>query len=196
MKELDKDVVIIKDPYANLVHDEVEDDSPTVVDDDQQLTEPVSLEQSMLDLDNISNLTKNMRMQLLAKLTPTVMSMDMDLDHDDLELVEAKARAISEYRALVNDLDSSAKNVLGAKLKLHGIESQNASSKVVAAVLLSQINASLNASTGRTNTSTDLDDADALLEQRAEKENLVVLDTELEVGGHMLPKKKTKDEFD
>lgn len=195
MKELDKDVVIINDPYANLVHDEVEDDSEEIIND-QQITEPVSLEQSMLDLDNVSNLTKNVRMQLLAKLTPTIMSMDIDLSGDDIEEIEAKARTISEYRALINDLDSSAKNVLGAKLKLHGIESQNASSKVVAAALLSQINANLNAFTGRTNTSADLDDADALLEQRAEKENLVVLDTELEVGGHMLPKKKAKDEFD
>lgn len=195
MKELDKDVVIINDPYANLVHDEVEDDSEEILSD-QQITEPVSLEQSMLDLDNVSNLTKNVRMQLLAKLTPTIMSMDIDLSGDDIEEIEAKARTISEYRALINDLDSSAKNVLGAKLKLHGIESQNASSKVVAAALLSQINANLNAFTGRTNTSADLDDADALLEQRAEKENLVVLDTELEVGGHMLPKKKAKDEFD
>lgn len=202
MKLHKNDEPVANDPYADVNTDhspQLDFEEPSETVPKQPETEDdTDLASAMLEMDRTAQITKQMRNQLLAVLTPAVMSADIDIKAKTLnsEAIEAQTKIISEYRALLNDMDSSSKANVSAKLKLEGIRSQNNAANVVAANILSQISNAILTKTGRTIDSDELKNADDEIDSRLSSEHMEILDTEKEMGGHMLPKSAPKDDFD
>lgn len=148
-----------------------------------------SLQDAMNKYDaNIVN-TQVIRQQLIDKLLPDVMSMDLSsAAGTDPDLFAAQSKMIAETRSLLNDMDTASKNHISIKLKQKDSESQ-ASIAFNAAELLNRIKLNSDMDRG----SVVVQDANVIenaIQKKFDDGNMVILDTELEEGISMLPKKE------
>ena len=152
----------------------------------------VSLEEAMLELDNTQNTTQYIRTQMLRKLTPLVASLEVETNiAADPDLFQAQSRFISEVRGLLNDMDTSSKTHTAVKLKQSTLDTQKQSS-VNAAELLAQLRLTndliVKQVTSNTRTPTEDEIEQHLAKSYEAADELTILDTELELGGSMLPR--------
>ena len=156
-----------------------------------------SLEDTMLQLDNSTTTTQSVRNQMLKKLLPVVDALDIETGlAADPDLLQAQSRLVSEVRGLLNDIDSSAKSQVSIKLKKSDLDTQKQSS-INAAEILSQLRLTNDLIVKQVAGNSTLPSKEEI-EQHLEKEfassELDIPDTELEVGGSMLPIHNQKDD--
>lgn len=156
-----------------------------------------SLEDTMLHLDNSTTTTQSVRNQMLKKLLPVVDNLDIETGlASDPDLLQAQSRLVSEVRGLLNDIDSSAKSQVSIKLKKSDLDTQKQSS-INAAEILSQLRLTNDLIVKQVAGNPALPSKEEI-EQHLEKEfassELDIPDTELEVGGSMLPIHNQKDD--
>ena len=156
-----------------------------------------SLEDTMLHLDNSTSTTQSVRNQMLKKLLPVVDNLDIETGlASDPDLLQAQSRLVSEVRGLLNDIDSSAKSQVSIKLKKSDLDTQKQSS-INAAEILSQLRLTNDLIVKQVAGNPALPSKEEI-EQHLEKEfassELDIPDTELEVGGSMLPIHNQKDD--
>lgn len=156
-----------------------------------------SLEDTMLHLDNSTATTQSVRNQMLKKLLPVVDALDIETGlAADPDLLQAQSRLVSEVRGLLNDIDSSAKNQVSIKLKKSDLDTQKQSS-INAAEILAQLKLTNDIMIKQIAGDTSAPSQEEI-EQHLEKEfassELDIPDTELEVGGSMLPIHNQNDE--
>ena len=111
----------------------------------------------------------------------------------DPDLFAAQAKMISEARGLLNDIDGSSKNHTAMKLKHKDSETQ-ASVAFNAAELLSKIKLSVAGDVGGSLVVDNSDEIEDLIAKQFDDPDSLVLDTELEMGGNMLPERKDSDD--
>ena len=145
-----------------------------------------SLDSSMNKYDENTVNTQIVRQQLLNKILPDVLNMDLsETAETDPDLFAAKSKLIAEARSLLNDMDSVSNKHVNTKLKQKDSETQ-ASIVFNAADLLNKIKLGALVTDG--SVVTDKDTVDEIIEKKFEETGSVILDTELEMGGNMLPK--------
>lgn len=149
-----------------------------------------SLEESMLGMDNSTTTTQSVRNQMLKKLLPVVDALDMETGlAADPDLLQAQSRLLSEVRGLLNDIDSSAKSQVSMKLKKSDLDTQKQSS-INAAEILAQLRLTndlvIKQVAAKTSQPTK-EEIEQHLEEAYSSSELDISDTELEVGGSMLP---------
>lgn len=156
-----------------------------------------SLEDTMLHLDNSTTTTQSVRNQMLKKLLPVVDALDIETGlAADPDLLQAQSRLVSEVRGLLNDIDSSAKNQVSIKLKKSDLDTQKQSS-INAAEILSQLrltNDLIVKQVAGNPTLPSKEEIEQHLENEFASSELDIPDTELEVGGSMLPIHNQKDD--
>jgi len=119
---------------------------------------------------------------LAAKLVE--IASDIDLNEHNAEMFQAKLEAINTAKNLLNDLDKAAKDHVTVKLKQKDTET-NATAGINIAEFLTKIKMTDNMNSGTAvQTKEQIEKA---LDQQFEDRGTVVLDSELEMGGNMLP---------
>lgn len=156
-----------------------------------------SLEDTMLHLDNSTTTTQSVRNQMLKKLLPVVDNLDIETGlASDPDLLQAQSRLVSEVRGLLNDIDSSAKSQVSIKLKKSDLDTQKQSS-INAAEILSQLrltNDLIVKQVAGKPTLPSKEEIEQHIEEEFASSELDIPDTELEVGGSMLPIHNQKDD--
>ena len=98
---------------------------------------------------------------------------------------------LANYTALLNDIDNSDKNMVSSRLKLKDIETNSKRNETNAAEFLSQMRKLINEGKGLNNieiTQPTAEEIDSKMDEVTESNDLKILDTELSMGGTMLPK--------
>lgn len=151
-----------------------------------------SLDGSMRKYDSNTISTQILRQKLLQKILPNVMNLNLDESSEtDPDMYEAKAKLISEARALLNDMDAVSNKHINTKLKQKDSETQ-ANMAFNAADLLNKIK--LSAFEEKGTIVLDRDKIEEKLQDKFDESNSVILDSELEESKNMLPTNEDKKE--
>ena len=147
----------------------------------------------MLELEAATSNMQDIRKQLIAHIYPSILNMELDPNKsDDPEMYNAQARMIAEARQLLSDVETAQARLVTTKQKMKDGEVYAKTQQLNAAAFL----ASIKMTDLPNNGSVTIDPA-AISEQidkRYSDGDFVIPDTELEVGGSMLPKKQNKDD--
>jgi hypothetical protein len=153
-----------------------------------------TLSASMAKYDDTNVNVQVIRQKLANKLLSDVMKMDLSVvASTDPDLFAAQAKMISEARGLLNDIDGSSKSHTAMKLKHKDSETQ-ASVAFNAAELLSKIKLSVAGNVDGSLVVDNSDEIEDLIAKQFDDPDSLVLDTELEMGGNMLPERKDSDD--
>lgn len=165
---------------------------PTIEAVNQSL---ISLTESMQSMDSVVTNTQSVRQQLMTKFLPDVLNLDMKVDPGtDPDMYASQARFLSEYRGLLNDLDTSSRNHVNMKLKQKDSET-NAAHAINAAEFLSKIKLSRGVPVSNLPFTKSEAEVEALIEKQFEENGCMVLDTELETGQNQLPDKPDNEKI-
>ena len=151
-----------------------------------------TLANSMINYDQTATTTQELRRAFVNKFMPDVLNLDMRVDAStDAKQFEAQTRFMEVFRQTLNDMESSAKNHIGMKLKQKDIEQQQ-EGNINAAELLAAIK--LNNTILTKQVEQHADDIEKELQHEFEASGAEILDTELEIGGNRLPVHGNEDE--
>ena len=151
--------------------------------------EPTSLQDSMLELETATSNMQDIRKQLIAHIYPSILSMELDPSKiDDPEMYHAQARMIAEARQLLSDVESAQARLVTTKQKMKDGEVFAKSQQLNAAAFLARIKMTDLPDNG--NITIDPSAITEQIDKRYSDGDFVIPDTELEVGGSMLPKKQ------
>ena len=176
----------VEDPFAGLEVDTTTESKPHAAVDYKKVYTPDTKIKDILDSmgvydRNVIN-TQRAREALAAKLVE--IASDIDLNEHNAEMFQAKLEAINTAKNLLNDLDKAAKDHVTVKLKQKDTET-NATAGINIAEFLTKIKMTDNMNSGTAvQTKEQIEKA---LDQQFEDRGTVVLDSELEMGGNMLP---------
>ena len=153
-----------------------------------------TIQDTMDNLDVTTATTQEIRKQLLARFLPDVLNLDMKVDPGtDPDLYASQARFLSEFKGLLNDVDTASRQHASTKLKQKDTETQAQAGFNVAEFLSKiKLTGGVPTSSGTIETTAEIDEK---LEQRFAETGCVVLDTELTQGENMLPEKNTDADF-
>ena len=176
----------VEDPFAGLEVDTTVKSKPHTSVEYKKVYTPDTKIKDILDSmgvydRNVIN-TQRAREALAAKLVE--IASDIDLNEHNAEMFQAKLEAINTAKNLLNDLDKAAKDHVTVKLKQKDTET-NATAGINIAEFLTKIKMTDNMNSGTAvQTKEQIEKA---LDQQFEDRGTVVLDSELEMGGNMLP---------
>ena len=180
------------DPFTGLEVDTTAEAKPRPSVDYKNVYTPDTKIKDILDSmgvydQNVIN-TQRAREALASKLVE--IASDIDLNEHNAEMFQAKLEAINTAKNLLNDLDKAAKDHVTVKLKQKDTET-NATAGINIAEFLTKIKMTDNISSGTVVQTKD--QIEKALDKQFEERGTVVLDTELEMGGNMLPKEQKEE---
>lgn len=194
----DAPIVLGEDDVSNIVSSMTETEKENEFELAEVQPYLVSLEDAMMNFDTVVNVTQDMRHKLLKKMARALNDMEMETSFaSDPDVFQAQSRFISEFRGLLNDIDTSSKNQINVKLKKSDIEAQHQSNFNAAEVLAYfrlQDRKPVEQVTANNLALPDEATIEQNIQQRFEQENLKIPETELELGGSNLPKHNQSEE--
>lgn len=182
-----------KDPFAGLEADgTIVTKAPISVQYDNVYNSDTSI-QSIVDSMNVydKNVINTQRAREALATRLVEVAADIDLDESNAEMFQAKLEAINTAKNLLNDLDKAARDHVTTKLKQKDTDT-NAAAGVNIAEFLSKIKLTNDISNGTAVQTTD--QIEQHLNQQFEDTGVIVLDSELEMGGNMLPPERKDPE--
>lgn len=146
---------------------------------------------SMDTFDRSTVNTQRMREMLADKLMNTAMNLDLS-DITDADTSAAMTGIVNAARSVLNDIDKSAKDHVSTKLKQKDTETSAAAVDI--ASFLSKVKTTFEPTESGNVTIPTKADVDKILDEKMKEDGTVILDTELELGGGMLPQKKSEED--
>lgn len=146
---------------------------------------------SMDTFDRATVNTQRMREMLADKLMNTAMNLDLS-DITDADTSAAMTGIVNAARSVLNDIDKSAKDHISTKLKQKDTETSAAAVDI--ASFLSKVKTTFEPTESGNVTVPTKADVDKILDEKMKEDGTVILDTELELGGGMLPQKKSEED--
>lgn len=146
---------------------------------------------SMDTFDRATVNTQRMREMLADKLMNTAMNLDLS-DITDADTSAAMTGIVNAARSVLNDIDKSAKDHVSTKLKQKDTETSAAAVDI--ASFLSKVKTTFEPTESGNVTVPTKADVDKILDEKMKEDGTVILDTELELGGGMLPQKKSEED--
>ena len=146
---------------------------------------------SMDTFDRATVNTQRMREMLADKLMNTAMNLDLS-DITDADTSAAMTGIVNAARSVLNDIDKSAKDHVNTKLKQKDTETSAAAVDI--ASFLSKVKTTFEPTESGNVTVPTKADVDKILDEKMKEDGTVILDTELELGGGMLPQKKSEED--
>lgn len=146
---------------------------------------------SMDTFDRSTVNTQRMREMLADKLMNTAMNLDLS-DITDADTSAAMTGIVNAARSVLNDIDKSAKDHVSTKLKQKDTETSAAAVDI--ASFLSKVKTTFEPTESGNVTVPTKADVDKILDEKMKEDGTVILDTELELGGGMLPQKKSEED--
>lgn len=155
----------------------------------------LSLTESLADMDSTLQTTSDFRSKMIGELGAKLSTMDFTVDEkSDPDLVQAKARLLSEFRQLMNDHDSNKVTRVKILSKQKDLEDANRA-RISAVDILCQISLNQKRETPMDVPNKNIEEVEAQIDKVLKDQGCIVLDTELEMGGNQLPEKKEEDNF-
>ena len=158
----------------------------------------MDISEIMLKQETRATKTQVLRERLLDNLTPVVMSMKISPNDKGWGVDDSLARTsiLSEYRSLLNDMESSDKNLLNSRIKLKDIETAK-NNGITAAEFFAQLKLhgqGQNASGTVVVEQPSQAEIESKLNKILDEGNLVISDSELTIGGNQLPREENDSE--
>ena len=151
-----------------------------------------TIQEVMFDQERRNSKTQMFREALVDHMTPFILDMELDTKNKSYGAsFQDKSMLLANFTALLNDIDNSDKNMVSSRLKLKDIETNSKRNETNAAEFLSQMRKLINEGKGLNNieiTQPTAEEIDSKMDEVTESNDLKILDTELSMGGTMLPK--------
>jgi hypothetical protein len=151
-----------------------------------------TIQEVMFDQERRNSKTQMLREALVDHMAPFILDMELDTKNKSYGAsFQDKSMLLANFTALLNDIDNSDKNMVSSRLKLKDIETNSKRNETNAAEFLSQMRKLINEGKGLNNieiTQPTAEEIDSKMDEVTESNDLKILDTELSMGGTMLPK--------
>ena len=153
----------------------------------------LTLEENILQYETRAENVQSRRQKLIAKMEAAVDKMNMEItDKSDPDLVMSQARVLEQYRQMLNDVETSERNLIATKLKKKDTEQAS-----IHAGQLTEFLKSIKFSNGvpmEERPTMTAEELEKLMQKQFEERGCVVVNTELESTERQLPKKKTSED--
>ena len=160
-----------------------------------QDTSGLTIEENILQYETRAETVQTRRQKLIAKMEAAVDKMDLEITNkSDPDLVMSQARVLEQYRQMLNDVETSERNLIATKLK-----KQDTEQSAVQAGQLTEFLKSIKFSNGvpmEERPKMTMEELNKLMEKQFEERGCIVVETELEATDRQLPtKKSSEDDF-